>query len=90
MAGRIAGAIRETGRVLLLGMGASHAAGRAVEPLYRALGVDALALPLSEQLYAPLPVGGRDGDADLAVRAKAPRCCAGCRAGRCQQRPSSG
>lgn len=59
MAERVADAIRETGRVLLLGMGASHAAGRAVEPLYRALGVDALALPLSEQLNAPLPVAGR-------------------------------
>ncbi|MDF0603304.1 aminotransferase [Psychromarinibacter sp. C21-152] len=59
MARRVADAVRERGRLLLLGMGASQGAGRAVEPLYRALGIDALALPLSEQLYAPLPVVGR-------------------------------
>lgn len=58
-AAAIAKAVGETGRVLLLGMGASHAAGRAIEPIYRALGIDALALPLSEQLYNPLPVEGR-------------------------------
>lgn len=58
-AAAVAKAVGETGRVLLLGMGASHAAGRAVEPIYRALGIDALALPLSEQLYNPLPVEGR-------------------------------
>lgn len=32
---------------------------RTVEPLYRDLGIDALALPLSEQLGAPLPLAGR-------------------------------
>ncbi|MBZ9740923.1 MULTISPECIES: SIS domain-containing protein [unclassified Mesorhizobium] len=51
--------IKRTGRLLLLGMGGSHAVGRAVEPLYRALDVDALALPLSEQLGQPLPLEGR-------------------------------
>jgi len=55
----LADRIRTTGRLLLLGMGASHAAGRAVEPLYRDLGIDAIAIPLSEQLGQPLPLGGR-------------------------------
>ena len=55
----VAEAIRATGRLLLLGMGASHAAARIVEPLYRALGVDAIALPLSEQLTQPLPIAGK-------------------------------
>jgi fructoselysine-6-P-deglycase FrlB-like protein len=56
---KAAASIRQTGRLLLLGMGGSHAVGRAVEPLYRALGVDALATPLSEQLGQPLPLDGR-------------------------------
>ncbi len=59
MAVEVAASIRKTGRLLLLGMGGSHAVGRAVEPLYRALGIDALALPLSEQLGQPLPLAGR-------------------------------
>lgn len=59
MAREVAASIRKTGRLLLLGMGGSHAVGRAVEPLYRALGIDALALPLSEQLGQPLPLNGR-------------------------------
>ena len=58
-AGTIAAAIRSRGRLLLLGMGASHAAGRIVEPFYRKLGIDAVAIPLSEQLTAPLPLGDR-------------------------------
>jgi fructoselysine-6-P-deglycase FrlB-like protein len=40
-------------------MGGSHAVGRAVEPLYRACGIDAIALPLSEQLGQPLALDGR-------------------------------
>ena len=40
-------------------MGASHAAARIVEPLYRSLGIDAIALPLSEQLAAPLSIAGK-------------------------------
>lgn len=59
LAAQVAGAIRRTGTLLLLGMGGSHAVARVVEPLYRALGIDALALPLSEQLYAPLPLHNR-------------------------------
>ncbi|MEO5756654.1 MAG: SIS domain-containing protein [Mesorhizobium sp.] len=59
MAAKAAASIRKTGRLLLLGMGGSHAVGRAVEPLYRALGIEALAMPLSEQLGQPLPLAGR-------------------------------
>ncbi|MER9957585.1 SIS domain-containing protein [Mesorhizobium australicum] len=59
MAADVAASIGKTGRLLLLGMGGSHAVGRAVEPLYRALGIDALALPLSEQLGQPLPLADR-------------------------------
>lgn len=55
----LAESIRRTGRLLMLGMGGSHAVARMVEPLYRDLGIDALALPLSEQLGAPLPLAGR-------------------------------
>ena len=58
-AAEIAATLRKTPRLLLLGMGASHAAGRIVEPLYRGLGIDAVALPLSEQLTAPLPLAGK-------------------------------
>ena len=59
MAARAAASLKRTGRLLLLGMGGSHAVGRAVEPLYRLLGIDAIALPLSEQLDAPLTLHGR-------------------------------
>jgi fructoselysine-6-P-deglycase FrlB-like protein len=56
---QIAVSLKRTGRLLLLGMGGSHAVGRAVEPLYRAHGIDAIAVPLSEQLGQPLPLAGR-------------------------------
>ncbi len=56
---RIAGSLKSTGRLLLLGMGGSHAVGRAVEPLYRALGIEAVAAPLSEQLGQPLSIEGK-------------------------------
>ncbi|MCQ4630642.1 SIS domain-containing protein [Shinella sp. CPCC 100929] len=59
MAEKAAASLKRTGKLLLLGMGGSHAVGRAVEPLYRRLGVDAIALPLSEQLGAPLTLDGR-------------------------------
>ncbi|MBY5716907.1 SIS domain-containing protein [Rhizobium leguminosarum] len=59
MAVRAAASLKKTGRLLLIGMGGSHAVNRAVEPLYRALGIDAVALPLSEQLGQPLPITGR-------------------------------
>lgn len=55
----LADAIRRTGSLVMLGMGGSHAVARTVEPLYRQLGIDALALPLSEQLGAPLPLAER-------------------------------
>ena len=55
----IAEAIRQSGRLLMLGMGGSHAIGRTVEPLYRALGIDAIAVTASEQLLQPLPLAGR-------------------------------
>lgn len=59
VAGKIAASLKRTGRLLLLGMGGSHAVGRAVEPLYRAHGIDAIAVPLSEQLGQPLPLEDR-------------------------------
>ncbi|MGX5803463.1 SIS domain-containing protein [Bradyrhizobium sp. Arg314] len=59
VAAKVAASIRRNGRLVLLGMGASHAVARAVEPLYRAHGIDAIALPLSEQLGQPLQLAGR-------------------------------
>ncbi|OOG70385.1 aminotransferase [Sinorhizobium sp. A49] len=59
LAGKIAASLRSTGKLLLLGMGGSHAVGRALEPLYRAHGIDAIALPLSEQLGQPLSISGK-------------------------------
>ncbi|NGO65805.1 SIS domain-containing protein [Rhizobium daejeonense] len=56
---KIAASLKATGRLLLLGMGGSHAVSRAVEPLYRSLGIEAVALPLSEQLGQPLPLAGK-------------------------------
>ncbi|NKC04833.1 SIS domain-containing protein [Brucella haematophila] len=56
---KIARSLRKTGKLLLLGMGGSHAVSRAVEPLYRAHKIDAIAIPLSEQLGAPLPIEGK-------------------------------
>jgi len=58
-AAAIATSIKATGRLLLLGMGASHAAARIVEPIYRDLAVDAFAIPLSEQLTAPVAIDDR-------------------------------
>lgn len=59
VAADLARGLRQTGRLLMLGMGASHAVNRAVEPLYRGLGVDALALPVSEQLGMGVPLDGK-------------------------------
>lgn len=56
---RAASSLKHTGKLLLLGMGGSHAVNRAVEPLYRAAGIEAIALPLSEQLGQPLPLKER-------------------------------
>lgn len=47
--------IRESGRLVLLGMGGSHWINRAAEPHYRAAGIDATAHVLSEFMRAPLP-----------------------------------
>ncbi|HJR20335.1 MAG TPA: hypothetical protein VJ822_01845 [Dongiaceae bacterium] len=54
LAGRIADALRSRKRVVLLGMGGSHAVNRMVEVEYRVQGIRALAVTLSEQLYSPL------------------------------------
>jgi fructoselysine-6-P-deglycase FrlB-like protein len=59
LAATIAQSLHRTGQLLLLGMGGSHAVGRAVEPFYRSLGIDAIAVPLSEQLGQPLSLSGR-------------------------------
>jgi fructoselysine-6-P-deglycase FrlB-like protein len=59
LAQAVAASIRRSGGLLLLGMGASHGLNRAVEPLFRNLGIDAVAIPLSEQLDHPLSTAGR-------------------------------
>lgn len=59
LAATIAQSLRKNGQLLLLGMGGSHAVGRVMEPLYRSIGIDAIALPLSEQLGQPLSLSGR-------------------------------
>lgn len=59
LARTIAASIKRNRSLVLLGMGGSHAVGRALEPCYRAVGVDAIAVTLSEQLDAPLPLEHR-------------------------------
>jgi fructoselysine-6-P-deglycase FrlB-like protein len=54
LAGQIAGALRQRRCAVLLGMGGSHAVNRMAEVEYRALGIQAIAMTLSEQLYSPL------------------------------------
>ena len=54
-AARVAESLRRTGRLLLIGMGGSHFVARAVEPAYRARGIDATAMVASELLAAPFP-----------------------------------
>jgi fructoselysine-6-P-deglycase FrlB-like protein len=56
---RLAESLRRTRRLVLLGMGGSHYVNRMVEPLYRAQGIDATALVVSEVLRAPLPAEAR-------------------------------
>jgi fructoselysine-6-P-deglycase FrlB-like protein len=51
---RLADSLRRTRRLVLLGMGGSHYVNRMAEPLYRAQGIDATALVVSEVLRAPL------------------------------------
>ncbi len=59
LADRIAARIGATGRLLMLGMGASHWTSRIVLGLYRDCGIDAHAEPLSDQIRRPSPDGGR-------------------------------
>ena len=54
-AAEIARNVRETGRLLLIGMGGSHYVNRVAEPVYRSLGLDASAMVASELLAQPLP-----------------------------------
>ena len=54
LAARIADAMRARKRAILLGIGGSHAVNRMAEVEYRALGIQAVAVSLSEQLYSPL------------------------------------
>ena len=54
LAARVAAALRQRRSAILLGMGGSHAVNRMVEGEYRALGINAFAVTLSEQLYSPL------------------------------------
>ncbi|MDW6022560.1 aminotransferase [Mesorhizobium sp. BAC0120] len=55
MAERVAASVAKTGKLLLLGMGASHYANRIAEPLYRQLGSEAWASTAADQLHSPLP-----------------------------------
>ncbi|WP_119300806.1 SIS domain-containing protein [Dongia deserti] len=54
VAAQVAEILRSRRRVILLGMGGSHAVNRMVEVDYRALGARAVAMTLSEQLYSPM------------------------------------
>jgi fructoselysine-6-P-deglycase FrlB-like protein len=54
-AARVAESLKRTKRLLLIGMGGSHYVNRAVEPAYRARGIDATAITASELLASPLP-----------------------------------
>jgi fructoselysine-6-P-deglycase FrlB-like protein len=55
VASRIAASIRQTGRLLLLGMGGSHCVNRTVMFSYRELGIEVQAEVLSEVLFRRLP-----------------------------------
>jgi fructoselysine-6-P-deglycase FrlB-like protein len=54
LAAQVARAMRQRRHVILLGMGGSHAVNRVAEVEYRALGIQAVAISLSEQLYSAL------------------------------------
>ncbi len=54
-AAEIARNARETGRLLMIGMGGSHFVNRVAEPVYRSLGLDASAVVASELLAQPIP-----------------------------------
>ena len=55
VAAQIARNARETGRLLLIGMGGSHFVNRVAEPVYRSLGLDTSAVAASEILAQALP-----------------------------------
>jgi fructoselysine-6-P-deglycase FrlB-like protein len=55
VAREIAENLRQTKRLTLLGMGASHFSNHSAEVEYKKLGLDATALLISEVLYYPLP-----------------------------------
>lgn len=55
VAAQIARNARETGRLLLLGMGGSHFVNRVAEPVYRSIGLDTSAVVASEILAQALP-----------------------------------
>jgi fructoselysine-6-P-deglycase FrlB-like protein len=54
LAAQVAASMRQRKHVILLGMGGSHAVNRMAEVEYRALGLQAVAVSLSEQLYSPI------------------------------------
>lgn len=54
LAAEVAGAMQQRRRLVLLGIGGSHAVNRMAEVDYRALGFAAVAISLSEQLYSPI------------------------------------
>jgi fructoselysine-6-P-deglycase FrlB-like protein len=58
VAARIAAAARQSGRLILLGMGGSHAVNRTAEALYRKAGIDTTAVVVSEAINAPIPMHG--------------------------------
>jgi fructoselysine-6-P-deglycase FrlB-like protein len=55
IAARAAESIRRTGRLLMIGMGASHYANRIAEPLYRQAGIEAWATTAADELTSPVP-----------------------------------
>jgi fructoselysine-6-P-deglycase FrlB-like protein len=55
IARQIAEKLKQTNRLVLLGMGGSHFANHSAEVEYKKLGLDATALLISEMLYYPLP-----------------------------------
>lgn len=58
-AAQMAAAMRETGRLVLYGIGGSYYVNRMVEPLYREAGIECRAMSPSEALVSPLPLARR-------------------------------
>lgn len=59
VATRASAVIRETGRLVLYGLGGSHHVNCMMEPLYREAGIDCRAMSPSDALMAPLPPAHR-------------------------------